>query len=177
MAIGEGITITAAFREKFNTFVGAEVLSKDDEGLALIDEDIYANPVTGEATNRLNKSNDGVIGIGYTGVLNGFQKVIAIDGSVTGFFCPRVTYTKTAEGRTAVCQNTYEKAYTFKKGDAEITIDDQTMTLAVVALFGLGAVPNAVLQKIDNPAKLRSAQVYFEAFAVKAPPLPDDFRE
>lgn len=155
---GDGIRITAALREKFNAYVGAEVLTKADEGLTLTD-------VGNMETGGLDKAGDGVISIQYP---RGLAKIIDIDGYVT-LFCGR-DWPLSSKSPCGL-YNSY-KTLAAKRGGKIIKIAPRKMTLAVIGLFGSLAIPNRDFQKM-NPTHIRSAHLYFQEFT-QPPPVTTD---
>lgn len=154
---GDGIRITAALREKFNAYIGAELLTKEDEGQQLIDGtymglDNNAPP----ASSRLNTRGDGVIGIRYD---DDHEKIISTKGKVTGFLCTDVYGERCTRARL------WNVRY---KG----TLDVNKARLAIIGLFGESAVPIKELRAIRNPSAIEGAKIYFLEFT--QPPVTTD---
>lgn len=161
---GDGIRITAALREKFNAYVGAEVLAKEDEGLTLIDAD-----GTGQVDSAgqsewgriLVRRGDGLIGIQYP---DNYEKLIAVDGSVVAFNClPMGT-----GHRNTPCGDRSIRPINLMRNGRPAKIDPEKMTLAVMSLLGTQSIPKHRLQKMDT-AHIRSAKLYFQAFTQPPP--------
>lgn len=163
---GDGIKITAALREKFNAFVGADVLTKEDEGELLID----ASPseIAGD-TSRLRRSGDGVIGIQYRKEMDGYEKLIVQDGTVKWFRCLQKEYNGVAGYYT--CTRPFEKTIVYQQGDKVIQPAPGKISLAIIGLFGTHAVSDSILEQTD-PTQIRSTQLYFQAFT-QPPAAPD----